>query len=520
MRRTMITFIAGAVSAWLFAAGWSVWEGRALGQPGQHPPATADEGGMKDMDTSRSENSQAPVVISPERRQQIGVKTETVAERRLAGSVRTVGTVAYDERRLRRITLRVSGWITELHADFTGKPVSAGEPLFEIYSPELASSQQEYLLALRTLARFDGADSPVRGSTAALVESARARMVRSGLTDEQLRDLAQRGRPETETTIHAPIGGIVTKKEAVQGMYVTPEMTLYELADLSTVWLMASVYDPDLARVQVGQTATAEFGAYPGEAFHGRIAYIDPALDEATRTVRVRIELPNRDGRLKPGLYGSVTIAAPGETALAVPAGAVLDSGTRRLVFVDHGEGRFEPREVVAGHAVDGYYPVRSGLAAGDRVVTSATFLIDSESKLMAAANMMGALGMGGIRMEQAQMGEMEMPVAPAQAAREQTVDGLTLALASSPEPPKKGANLIRVTVRTKDGPVTDARVTFGYTMAMPGMEVETVPAKHAGNGVYEARLDFGMKGGWTVDVTVARGAAKPVTAQFALQAN
>jgi hypothetical protein len=236
------------------------------------------------------------------------------------------------------------------------------------------------------------------------------------------------------------------------------------------------------------------------------------------------MELPNPDLRLKPEMYGDVTIRVQAKPVLAVPREAVLDSGTRTLAFLDRGDGRFEPRDIKTGRTFGDFTEVIEGLQAGDKIVTSGTFLIDSESKLMAATNMMGALGMGGIKMEQAQMGEMEMGGMEGMQDMEgipstQTIDGLTLTLETVPAPAKKGENAVRVTVRANNIPLTDATVTVAYTMAMPGMEVETVKASHTKDGVYEATVDLAMKGAWTIDAMVTRPNAKPVTATFPVQA-
>jgi Cu(I)/Ag(I) efflux system membrane fusion protein len=482
---------------------------------------------------------QATVMVSPAKRQLIGVKTDTVQERTLETVIRAVGTVDYDERHIRQVNLRVSGWITNLFVDYTGKSVKRGDPLFTLYSPDLVSTQEEYLLAKRTLERVTA--SPVmhvRTGAEAQVASAKNRLLLWGLTEAQIAELEERGTPQKETTIDSPIHGVVTKKTALQGMYVTPEMNLYEITDLSTVWINADVYEYEVPLVKVEQEAAVTLTAYPGEAFHGRVMYIYPYLNAETRTIKVRMEFPNPEGKLKPGMYGTVEIKTTAGKKLAIPQEAVLDSGTRKLVFVDKGQGMYEPREVQLGNKVDRFYPILSGLNPGDRVVTSATFLIDSESKLMAATNMMGALGMGGIRMEQAQMGQMTgqmemagmegmkgmegMPMDQSSSggstAREQTVDGLTLTLATVPDPPKKGENTLRLLIRSKDMPVTDAKVTVAYIMAMPGMEPETVEAKQTKEGMYEATVDFAMKGGWAIDVTVVRGKAKPVTAHFTVQ--
>jgi Cu(I)/Ag(I) efflux system membrane fusion protein len=339
--------------------------------------------------------------------------------------------------------------------------------------------------------------------------------------------LEQRGKPQKEMTIFSPIDGVVTKKMALQGMYVTPEMNLYEIADLSTVWIEADIYEYEVPFVKAGQEATVTLTSYPGKEFRGQVIYIYPYLNTETRTVKVRMEFPNPKGKLKPGMYGDVEIKTEVDKKLAIPQEAVLDSGVRKLVFVEKGEGMYEPREVKLGNKVDHFYPVVEGLKSGERVVTSATFLIDSESKLMAASNMMGALGMGGIRMEQAQMGQMEMEgmkgmegmkMDQSAGPREQTVEDLTLTLATDPEPPKKGENRVHLTVLAQGTPVTNAVVTLAYTMAMPGMEAETVEAKHTQSGAYEATVDLGMKGVWEVEVTVKRGQGKPVKAKFTLQ--
>ncbi len=510
------------------------------------PMAGMDMGGMEmGQQGGSSSGTQAAVTVPQERRQLIGVKTAEVTEQPLETRIHTVGTVDYDERRVRQVNLRVPGWITRLHVDYTGKPVKKGEPLLALYSPDLVATQEEYLLAKRTLARVTASPvAHVRTGAESQVAAARDRLRLWSMTENQIAQLERDGKSQRETTIHAPANGIVTKKMAVAGMFATPEMSLYEIADLSTVWLNANVYEHELARVKMGADATVTLTAYPGKSFDGKVVYIDPYLNNETRTVKVRLEFPNPDGKLKPGMYGNVEIKTIGETQLAVPHEAVLDSGTRKLVFVDKGGGAYEPREVTVGHKTGGFYPVLASLSAGERVVTSGNFLIDSESQLMAATNMMGMLGMGGIQMEQAQMGEMEMAGMEGMAgmggmkgmkgmagmegmdmsgmkmesppsSREQTVGDLTLSLATDPEPPQKGENRLRLTVLSKGAPVTDAKVTLNYTMAMPGMEIESIDAKHGEKGVYEGTADFAMRGAWEIEAVIARGTGKPVKAKF-----
>jgi len=529
---TLLGFLGGVVATLVVVAGWWMLSDRdRIPTTGgvEGSGGTADTPDMKGknrsgesmagmrMEEGRKDVGQAPVSLAATRRQTIGVKTGVVETRPFETTIRAVGTVAYDERRVKQVNLRVAGWVTKLTANFTGQFVRAGEPLLTIYSPELASTQDEYRLALRTRARMGQSPmEPIRAGADAQVAAARSRLRLLNLSDEQI-DALEETEPKFETTLAAPISGVVTKKMALQGMYATPEMSLYEIADLSTVWLYADVYEQDLPLVAVGQAASVTLATYPGEHFQGRVAFVVPALSPETRTTKVRMEFPNPDLRLKPGMYGDVMIRVKGQSVLAVPREAVLDSGTRTLAFLDRGEGHFEPREIKTGRTFDGYTEVIEGLQIGDKMVTSGTFLIDSESKLMAATNMMGALGMGGVRMEQAQMGEMEMGAADHPST--QTVDGLTLTIETLPAPPKKGENGVRVTVRANDVPVTDAAVTVAYTMAMPGMEVETVKASHTKDGVYEATVDLAMKGAWKIDAMVTRPNAKPVTAHFTVQA-
>lgn len=527
---TVLGLFGGVVVTLLAIAGWWTPSDRRMATAGgmEGSGGMANMSGMQGMDMSggnmagmkvdmgAKDLGQASVTLSPTRRQAIGVRTGVVERRPFETTIRAVGAVAYDERRVRQVNLRVAGWVTNLAVNYTGQFVRAGEPLLTIYSPELAATQAEYRLARRTQARVGQSPlEPIRSGADAQVQAAAERLRRFNVSDEQIEAL-ENSESRPETTLVAPISGVVTKKMALQGAYATPEMPLYEIADLSTVWVNAQVYERELPLVALGQEAEVTLATYPNEILRGRVAFIDPVLAPETRTTRVRMELPNPDLRLKPGMYGDVIIRVRAAPVLAVPREAVLDSGTRTLAFLDRGEGRFEPREIKTGRTFDGYTEVIEGLQTGDKVVTSGTFLIDSESKLMAATNMMGALGMGGVQMEQAQMGEMEMGAADHPST--QTVDGLTLTIETLPAPPKKGENAVRVTVRANNAPVTDAAVTVAYTMAMPGMEVETVKASHTKDGVYEAEVDLSMRGAWTIDATVTRPNAKPVTAHVTVQ--
>jgi Cu(I)/Ag(I) efflux system membrane fusion protein len=339
------------------------------------------------------EVTQGTVQISLERQQLIGVKIGTVEIKPLEKVIRTVGRVDYDEKRLTTISPKIGGWIEDLFVDFTGRFVQQGEPLLTLYSPELVSTQEEYLLALR--ARKDLAKSPfseVAGSGNSLAESARRRLKLWDITDDQVKALEENGQPRKTLTLYSPFSGVVLEKMAYKGMNVMPGMALYKLADLSVVWVYADIYDYELPFIRLGQQATVQLSYLPGEAFTGKAIYIYPSLDPNTRTAKVRFELSNPHGKLKPEMYANVEIKVHLGKKLAVSEGAIIDTGLRQMAIIDKGSGYFEPREVKVGAKVDDYYEVIKGLKAGERVVTSANFLIDSESKFREAMGGMGGM--------------------------------------------------------------------------------------------------------------------------------
>jgi Cu(I)/Ag(I) efflux system membrane fusion protein len=309
--------------------------------------------------------------------------------------IRTVGRIDYDEKRLVTISPKIGGWIEDLFVDFTGRFVQQGEPLLSIYSPELVSTQEEYLLALR--AKKDLIKSPfseVAGSGSSLAESARRRLKLWDITDDQIRALEETGQPKKTLILYSSFSGIVLEKAAYKGMNVMPGVALYKLADLSVVWLYADVYEYELPFIRLGQEAMIQLSYLPGEIFAGKAIYIYPYLDPNTRTAKVRFEFPNPHGKLKPEMYANVEIKVHLGRKLAVLEGAIIDTGLRQVAIVDKGSGYFEPREVKVGAKVDNYYEVIRGLKLGERVVTSANFLIDSESKLKEA---MGGMAMPGM---------------------------------------------------------------------------------------------------------------------------
>ena len=336
------------------------------------------------------------VQISPEKQQLIGVKFGTVEMRPLDKVIRTVGRVDYDEKRIVTVSPKIGGWIEDLYVDFTGKFVKQGDPLLTIYSPELVSTQEEYLLALRAKKSLVKSPFPeVAGSGESLAESAKRRLKLWDISDDQIKTLEETGQAKKTLTLYSPFSGFVLEKSAYKGMNVMPGVALYKLADLSVVWLYADIYEYELPSIRLGQQASIQLTYLPGEAFTGRAIYIYPSLNPETRTAKVRFEIPNPHESLKPEMYANVEIKIRIGQKLTVPDGAIIDTGIRQIAIIDKGNGYFEPREVKVVRGTEQYYEVIKGLKAGERVVTSANFLIDSESKLKEAVG--GMAGMPGM---------------------------------------------------------------------------------------------------------------------------
>jgi RND family efflux transporter MFP subunit len=332
------------------------------------------------------------ITIEPATVQNMGIRTTTVQRGPLAKTIRTVGRVAYDEQRVTFVDTKFDGWIEKLYVDETGAQVSAGAPLFDVYSPKLYSAQEEYLAALRGAERLATSTvSEARDQARQLVDAARVQLKYFDISDQQIDHLKQTGEVQKTLTIHSPASGVVTEKMALQGMNVKPGMRLYTIADLSTVWVLADVYEYQLPWVRIGQEARMTLPYLPEREFTGRVAYIYPYLEGHARVAKVRLEFPNPSGELKPDMYANVTLRADlDRQALLIPREAYIDSGQRQVAFVALGEGRFQPREIRVGvEAENGQVEVLDGLDAGERVVTSGQFLLDAESKLKEAIQKM-----------------------------------------------------------------------------------------------------------------------------------
>lgn len=352
-----------------------------------------DMSGMQGM----SSTSAGGVVLTPKQIQQLGVTFGAVALRPLSNEVRTVGTVVVNETRLAKVAPKFSGYVEKLYVNFVGQPVRRGEPLAAIFSPDLVAAEQELLVSAR-LSRTIGASSVpgVSGSSTDLLTAAKERLRLWDVSDAQIDEVLRNGRPMRTVTLSAPASGFVIDKKVVQGQSIQAGEELYTIADLSDVWVEAQLREEDAGRVGIGAAATLQFASYPGRPFTGRVTYIDPILGEQARTVKARITVPNSDGRIKPGMYASVIMNSSTQSALTVPRSAVVQTGERSLVFVDAGNGKFNAQTVRLGRASGDFVEVLTGLASGQRVVTSAQFLIDSESNLgEVMKSMIGMRGLG-----------------------------------------------------------------------------------------------------------------------------
>jgi Cu(I)/Ag(I) efflux system membrane fusion protein len=360
-----------------------------MGLPDTSPTPKKDSMGMDYIPVYEGEEPAAggsDVKISPDRVQKLGVRVEAATRRDLARTVRAAGRVEPDERRTYAVAPRFEGWVEKLHVNATGQPVARGQPLFEVYSPELVAVQREYAIAARAEATLKDSPEETRAAMRQLAQSSLTRMRNWDVPEEQVRSIAEGGEVKRTVTFRSPVGGIVSERKALQGMRFMPGEMLYQIVDLSSVWVIADVFEQDLGLVKQGALAKIAINAYPERSFSGRVTYVYPNLSAETRTVAVRIELANPGMLLKPGMYASVELAGTGRArALTVPASAIIDSGVRRIVLVQTGEGRFAPREVRVGMRSDDHVEVLEGINEGDQVVTAANFLIDAESNLKAA---------------------------------------------------------------------------------------------------------------------------------------
>jgi Cu(I)/Ag(I) efflux system membrane fusion protein len=371
-------------------------ETTAKGPPGQDAEQRSKHEHESSVPTSEPQTTTMPntLTIAPERLQTIGVRFEEASRRPLARTIRTVGRVEIDERRLARVNIKFEGWIEELRVSAIGDHVKQHQILFTIYSPDLVATQEEYLLALQGIRDLGTSEFPeVARGAKDLLEATRRRFRLWDITEDHIQDLERTGEVLRTLPIHSPITGTILKMEARTGTYVTPGTELYMIADLSRIWIMADIYEYELPLIQLDQKATVTLSYDPQTHLVGSVGFIYPTLDPQTRTAKVRFEVANPGEQLKPGMYANVELTIPFGTRLAIPRDAVLETGERQVIFIHHGGGKLEWRSVKLGVQTGEWVEVLEGIKEGDHIVTSANFLIDSESQLKSAVR-----GMAGMK--------------------------------------------------------------------------------------------------------------------------
>src|SRR5216684_4141483 len=453
----------------------------------------------------------APFQLTPQRMQNIGVVLGKVESKPVNTELRFYGNVQVDERRQAYVQTRFAGWIRKVYADATGNFIGRGQPLFTIYSPDLVSTEHEYLLAKKNSESLQQSEvSGVASGASSLFGAAKERLLQWEVSPAEIEKLDQGGKAITDLTVNSPVSGYITQKNALPNMYVQPETMLYTIADLSDVWVLAQVFQSDAGKIKPGDPAEVTIDAYPGRVFNGRVDYVLPQLDMNTRTLPVRLVFANPGLKLRPGMYVNVRAKLPMGRQLVVPASAAFHSGTKNLLFVYGGDGNIEPREVELGPQVGDELVVTKGIKAQEQIVTSANFLIDSEAQLQAAA---GAF--------------VPPPPGAGQAASTsvQVQQQANVELTTDPDPPHKGSNTVHLRLTGRDGkPIAGANVTVTFYMAaMPAMgmaEMKTViTASDRGDGVYEGKGDLGSGGTWQVTIRAQQNGQTIASKQLTLNA-
>ncbi len=454
-----------------------------------------------------TEPALAPLQLSPQRMQEIGITSATVEMKDVSDNLSVPGNVDIDEERLSYVQTRVSGWIQDVSANATYQYVRKGQRLFTVYSPDLVSSEQEYLLARQNKSAFSkDANGMGAQDDGWLLKAAEERLLQFGVPAQTIADLERTGKVERNIAVDSPASGYIIERNALPNAYVQPDTKLYTIADLSTVWVYANVFQNDVGKLRPGDQAQVTVDAYPGRHSNGRIDQILPQVDMATRTVRVRLVFSNPGVILKPGMYVNVAIVVRLGRQMVIPASAVLQTGTRAIAFVDHGNGNLEPRTIEAGTQIDDTVIVLSGLKPGEKVVSSANFLVDSEAQLQAAVG--------------AYAPSAQQPAAGATPTARIQIDFNT-----EPSPLRQGPNKLRVKLTGPDGkPQAGAQVTVTLFMpAMPDMGMAAVHATAAladkGNGLYEGSLQLSAGGTWQATVTVQSGGQTVATKRLTLSA-
>jgi RND family efflux transporter MFP subunit len=464
------------------------------------------------LTAAKMEAPLVPVQLTNEQMNSIGVKTGTVEYKQLNDEIRATGTVDVDERLQSSVQVRFSGYIRKVFADATYQYVRKGEPLFTIYSPELVATQEEYLLARRNQSALSSSSvDGVASGASSLASAAEQRLRQWDIPSSEIVKLQETGKAISELSIDSPASGYVMERNALPNMYVEPATKLYSLADLSRVWVNAQVFQNDVGRLKRGDSSSITVDAYPGRTFQGHVEEILPQVDMTTRTVKVRLAVNNPSVALKPGMFVSVDLKSGLGRQLTVPASAVFQTGLRQVVFVDHGSGSLEPKDVSLGARVGDDFVVLKGLQAHQQIVTSANFLLDSESQLQAAA------------------GSNTPPPPGAGSQTASNAGGLQPATAidftTDPNPAHKGSNVLRVKLSGANGqPLVGADVSVTFFMAaMPAMGMgamnTTFQLSAKSPGVYDGTGLLESGGTWQVTVTVKQNGQTIATKQLRVNA-
>src|SRR5713226_4136035 len=477
-------------------------------QPTLTESAQSSPNGSESAAMAPHEAALVPVQLSPERLQSIGVRTGRVEIRTVEDEIHVTGNVAIDETRLSTVQVRYSGYIQKVFADATYQYLRKGQPLFTIYSPDLAATEREYLVAKQNQRRVAGSTVPgVADSAASLLEAASERLKQWGVPQREIARLESTGQVQQELEVDSPVEGYITERNALPNLTVQPETHLYTVADLSTVWVFAEVFQNDLGRIKAGDRATLTVDAYPGHVFEGRVNFLYPQVDMTTRTVRARLAFLNSGLRLTPGMFVNVALKVPMGKQLVIPSSGVLQSGTRQIVFVGRGDGYLEPREIQLGPRAGEDFIVLKGLKEGEEIVTSANFLIDSESQLQAA------------------LGSFVPPPPGAGSAGAMNAPQTNVELTTDPTPPRKGSNTIRVKLADASGaPISGAEVSVTFFIpAMPAMGMAAmrtpVTLSDKGNGVYEGSAQLDSGGTWQVTIVAKKNGQTVASKQLSVNA-
>jgi Cu(I)/Ag(I) efflux system membrane fusion protein/cobalt-zinc-cadmium efflux system membrane fusion protein len=455
-----------------------------------------------------SETPLVPLQISAQRLQSIGVKTGKVERKLVEDEIHTTGNVAVDETKLAYVQVRFSGYIEKVFADATYQYIRKGQPLFTIYSPDLVATEREYLVAKQNQSHVAQSTVPgVASSAASLLDATSERLKQWGVPNEEIERLESTGQVQQELEFDSPVSGYITERNALPSVAVQPEMRLFTVADLSSVWVQAQVFQNDLGRIKIGDPTILTVSTFPGRTFRGRVDFIYPQFDTETRTAKVRIVSSNSDLQLKPGMFVNVALKVPMGRQLVIPASGVLQSGIRQIAFVERSDGYLEPREVQLGSRVGDDFIVLKGLKEGENIVTSANFLIDSESQLQAA------------------LGSFVPPPPGAGAASAVNTPQANADLASDPSPPHKGSNVFRVKLTDASGaPIPGAEVSVTLSMpAMPemGMAAMRTPValSDKGNGIYEGSGELGSGGTWQTAILAKKNGQIIASKQLSVNA-